>query len=163
MTQKQRFHSMLEGARGFTSGLLDKFTSPEQWTYRVHDQANHALWFVGHIAVVDNFMISLVAPDRFLDKPNYDELFGMGSKPSDDPNDYPPIEEVQGFFHDRRKVLLEILQSLDEDDFDKPTGDKAPPFLKTIGSLFQMAPFHEGFHAGQVSVAARGLGIPPRV
>ncbi len=163
MTQQERFHSMLDGARGFTKGLLDKFTSPEQWTYQVHEHANHALWVVGHIAVVDNFMISLIQPDRFLNKPKYDEMFAMGSKPSSDPSDYPPIEEVQGFFHDRRKVLLEILDGLDDADFDKPTGDKAPPFLKTIGSLFQVATFHEGFHAGQVSVAARGLGIPPSV
>jgi uncharacterized damage-inducible protein DinB len=163
MAVKERLHTWLRAAREFSDGLLSNFKTPEQWTYQVHDKANHALWFAGHIAVVENFMISLVDPGRTNDKPGYMEKFGMGSMPSPDPADYPPIEEVMDYRRERREVLLDVLSGLSDDDLDKATPDGAPKFLSTFGAVFQLSAAHEAFHSGQVSVAARALGVPPRI
>ncbi len=163
MTLKERFVDGLIGARSFSDQLLADFQTPEQWVYQVHDKANHALWFAGHLAVVDNFMITLIDPAKGLQKPDYEEKFGMGSAPTNNPGDYPPVEEVLAYMRDRREVLLEILNDLTDEDLAKETPDDAPPFLDTYASVFQLAAWHEGFHAGQVSVAARALGAAPRV
>ncbi len=163
MSLKAWLRSGLTKAREVTEGSLAAFKTPQQWTHQVHDKANHALWFAGHIAVVDNFMVSLLAPERALALPGYDEKFGMGSTPTPDPDDYPPPDEVLAAMRERREALLGVLDELDEADFDKPTPEGTPDFLPTYGSVFQLDAWHEGFHLGQVSVAARALGTPPRV
>lgn len=163
MSLKKRLQSGLKGAREISEGTLANFKTPEQWTHQVHAKANHALWFAGHMGVVDDFMISLVDPDKASPKAGYPERFGMGSTPTSNPADYPPVDEVLAYMRQRREVLTGILEGLGEDDLDRPTPDGSPPFLPTFGSVFQLTAWHEGFHLGQVSVAARGLGVPPRI
>jgi hypothetical protein len=108
-------------------------------------------------------MISLIARDKASPKDDYPERFGMGSTPTSDASAYPPVEEVLAYMRERRDVFLSLLDGLNEEDFDTPTPAGAPPFLATFGSVFQLGAWHEGFHLGQVSVAARALGIPPRI
>jgi len=76
----------------------------------VHDQANHPLWFAGHMGTVDNFLISFLAPERAAMKEGYAEKFGMGSRPTSNPTDYPEPAEVLDFMRGRRQVLLEVLR-----------------------------------------------------
>ena len=163
MSLKKRYRSGLKGSRGAAEALLANFQTPQQWTHQVHDKANHALWFAGHIGVVDDFMISLVAPEKASPKAGYPEKFGMGSKPTGDPSVYPDVEEVLAYMRERREVFLAILDEMSEEDLDTPTPDGAPEILPTFGSVFQLSAWHEGFHLGQVSVAARALGFPPRL
>jgi len=163
MRLKRRFQSALTGGREFSEALLAGFKTPEQWTYQVHPKANHAVWFAGHIGVIENFMISLLAPEKGDEKAGYPETFGLGSMPIGDPAKYPPVEEVLAYMRERREVLLGVLDGLSDEDFDTPTPDEAPKFLPTYGSIFQLAAIHEAFHIGQVSVAARALGMPPRI
>jgi len=163
MGLKKRLYSGLKRSREIVQGTLDSFKTPEQWVHQVHEKANHALWFVGHIAVVDDFMISLVAKDKASPKAGYPEKFGMGSTPTGNAADYPPIEEVLDYWRDRREALLAVLDGLGDEDFDTRTPADAPPFLATFGAVFQLGAWHEAFHLGQVSVAARALGMPPRI
>ena len=62
---------------------------------------------------------------------------------------------------DRRAVLLQIFDDLPEDDFSNPTPEGTPNFLGDIGSVFEMAIWHEGLHSGQLSVTRRSLGFDP--
>ena len=161
MSLKKRLQNQLKQSRGFSDGLLASFTTPEQWTHQVHPAANHALWFAGHIGVVDNSMIRMLAPDRADKRAEYQEKFGMGSTPSANPEDYPPVAEVLDYMRERRQTLVEILDSLSDGDFDKPTPKGAPDFLPDVGSVFQLVAWHEGLHSGQVTVARRALGNKP--
>ena len=161
MSVKERTKAQLNHARGFSTGLLKSFETPEQWTHQVHETANHALWFAGHMGTVDNFMISLIDPSKCVEKEGYNEKFGMGSQPTSNPDDYPPVDEVVEFMQQRRTALMEILETLDEEDFTKPTPESAPDFLPDYGAVFQVCAWHEGLHSGQVSVARRALGNKP--
>ena len=58
------FQRQLATARETSERYLEDFKTPEQWTYQVHDKANHALWFAGHMGQTDNFLISLIAPEK---------------------------------------------------------------------------------------------------
>lgn len=161
MALKERLRRQLESARQLTDGYLDSLARPEEWTHQVHPRANHPLWIMGHLAQTDNFLISLVAPEKSQPLPEYQQCFGMGSQPSDDIEAYPAVEEVRGVFRERRAVLLELLDSMSEDDLATPLPQGTPDFLSDKGSAFEMAVWHEGMHAGQLSVARRSLGYAP--
>ncbi len=163
MSLKQRLREQLERSRDFSERLLAAFHTPAEWLHQVHPRANHPLWFAGHMGVVDDFMLSLVAPERALARADFQERFGMGSQPSADPNDYPPVDQVLAFMRERRQALLAALDSLDESQLNHPTPKGAPSFLPDYASAFQTAAWHEGLHTGQMTVVHRALGNPPLV
>ncbi|MBS0210716.1 MAG: DinB family protein [Planctomycetes bacterium] len=151
----------MQQARQYTEALLADFKTPEQWLHQVHPQANHALWFAGHMATADNYFVSCLAPDKAKKFPSYDTQFGMGSQPTAEAAKYPPIEEVLAAMRERRTTLMELLDSLKEDDLDKAPASGASDFLPTVGKVFEVAVWHEGLHSGQISVTRRALGHKP--
>lgn len=161
MSNKDCLQRQMVKAREYTEKMLADFKTPEQWTHQVHKNANHALWFAGHMAFSDNFFISVVAPDRVAKLALPEDKFGMGSQPVSDPSAYPPPAEVLGVMRERRKTLLDALDKLNETDLVKPTSKELEGFCPTIGSVFEMAVWHEGLHSGQVSVARRAIGNKP--
>jgi hypothetical protein len=161
MSLKQRLQRQLESARQLSERLLSDFHSPEQWTHQVFEGGNHALWFAGHMANTDNFLISLVAPQRAVEQAGFTEAFGMGSRPSRTMGDYPPVEEILAAMRERRKTLLDVLGGLSDEDLSRPTPDGAPDFLPDFGSVFELAVWHEGLHSGQLSTVRRSLGFAP--
>ena len=64
MEYQQRLTARLLATRGFTDRLLEDFTQPGDWVYQMNENGNHALWFVGHMGVTDNFMISLIDAEK---------------------------------------------------------------------------------------------------
>jgi hypothetical protein len=162
MDYKPRLKALLEQARQTSENMLASFKTPQDWTYQVHPNANHAMWFTGHMASADNFFVGIVAPDKATTlPPGYKEMFGMGSKPSSKSADYPPPEEVLKVFRDRRHALLAALDSLSEADLARKPPKEAPDFLNDLASVFEMAIWHEGLHTGQISIARRALGHAP--
>lgn len=161
MTETERLLAGLRFAREFSRGLLDEIDSDEQWLARPHDRANHALWFAGHMALVDNSTILLIAPRQAVRLDDYKPLFGMGSTPHDDLSKYPPVEEVRARMDERRDVLLEAAKSLTDEDLNRSTPESSPPFIPTVGAALQFMIWHEGLHAGQITVVHRSLGREP--
>jgi hypothetical protein len=161
MPLKDRLDTRLRAARKFSEALLANFQTPEQWTHQVHPKANHALWFAGHMGVTDNFFLSVLDRAKCRELPGYGEKFGIGSQPTNDPQAYPPVEEVLAYMRDRRQALLSALVSLGEEDLSRPTPQGTPDFLPDVASVFEAAVWHEGIHSGQVSVAHRALGNKP--
>lgn len=163
MDLNARLANQLKVVRGISEALLAVFRTPEEWTHQVHPHANHALWFAGHVGTVDNFMIARLDAAKLAEPSGYRERFGMGSRPTANPADYPPAEEVVKFMRERREVLLGILEGLNEGDLQKPAPAGTPEFMRDVASIFEAAAWHEALHAGQVTVARRSLGHPPMV
>ena len=161
MSQKEGLQRQLAQIRRMTERLITDFTKPEQWVYQVHANCNHALWFVGHMATTDNFLLSMVQPERSGLPEGFQAKFGVGSHPSDDPSTYPPPEEVLGVMRERRQTLLSALDGFTDEDLKRSTPAGAPDFLPDYGSVFELAVWHEGLHAGQLTVVRRALGFPP--
>jgi hypothetical protein len=158
----QRLILGMDNARRFSEGLLAAFKTPEEWTHQLFPGANHALWFAGHLATVDNSFLKRTT-DQGIEKPEYAAMFGRGSKSTGNPADYPPPEEVLAFMRDRRKVMMEAIAKYTDADLPKPLPPGSPPFLPDFGQLFAFFAWHEGVHAGQVSMIRRALGHPPIV
>ena len=159
----QRLTNRLTHAREFSLMLLQDFSTDEDWTFQLHDGGNHALWFLGHIATTDNFMITLVDPNHSNVPKGYPALFGIGSTPSPEISDYPSIEEVKSYCQERRNTLLAILARLTDDDLATETPDGAPEFMPDFASVFETAIWHEGLHTGQLSMLRRVRGFAPVV
>ena len=161
MSLNARLKANLVQAREMTEGILATLKSPEEWTHQVHPKANHALWIVGHLGHADNFFMSLIDPEKSVEKEGWSEAFGMGSQPTSDPSVYPPKEEVLSYFRERRKTLLGLLDDLSEEDLATKTPEGSPDFMADFEQAFEMAMWHEGIHTGQLTVAHRSLGHPP--
>ncbi|MFI4876213.1 MAG: DinB family protein [Blastopirellula sp. JB062] len=161
MTPKERLRKRMISARQFTERLLEDFHTPQEWTKQVCDQTNHALWIAGHLGLTDNFFLSQIAPERVEARESYQTLFGVGSQPVADPNQYPAVEEVLEYLRQRRAVLLEVFDALGEEDLATPTPEGSPDFLNDNGAIFETAVWHEGMHTGQLSVVRRSLGHAP--
>lgn len=161
MSPKQRLERNLVNMRQMSQRLLADFQTPEQWVFQVHPQCNHALWFAGHMATSDNFFLSLVAPDKAQQLPDFQSRFGMGSQPTNDPAAYPPPASVVETMNERRQALLSVLEGMTDEDLAKKTPAGAPEFLPDVASVFELAIWHEGQHNGQLTVARRALGHKP--
>jgi hypothetical protein len=161
MSLKQRLHRQLQSARQLTEGLLATFKTPEQWTHQLCPSANHPLWCAGHMAVSDNFFLSLIDKSQVRGIDGFKERFDVGSRPTSNSSDYPPPAEVLAQMRERRQALLDALERLSEEDLSKPTPPGAPDFLPDYASVFELAIWHEGLHSGQISVVRKALGMPP--
>ena len=161
MARRDHLKEALDGARGYSTSLFSSFGDQKEWVHQPHPSANHAMWCAGHIASTDNFALSVIAPERAVDKPRYKELFGSGSSPKSDVAAYPPAAEVLDYMAERRSTLLSVLDGLSDEDLAKATPEGAPAFMPTVGSVFRILIWHEGLHAGQASIAHRSLGKSP--
>ena len=157
----ERLKHQLEAARAFTSRILEDFRRPQDWVAQVCNQSNHALWFVGHMATTDNFFISLLAPEKAEPRAHYQELFALGSTPSPNLEDYPPVDEVRAYMDERRQTLLQILDRLSDAEMATKTPEGTPDFLADYGQVFETAIWHEGLHSGQLTMVRRSLGHKP--
>jgi len=157
-------HSLLRSlkhARRATEDFLVAFKTPADWTHQAAPGTNHALWVVGHLGVVDNFFIAAVDPPRRKKHARLQELCTMGTEPQSSADVYPPAEEALAYMRERRTELLALLDTLTDEDLDRPMQPGTPAFLPDVGSVFEAAIWHEGMHAGQVSIARRSLGHRP--
>lgn len=161
MSLTARLKANLVQAREMTEGIFATLKSPEEWTHQVHPKANHALWIAGHLGHADNFFISMIAPEKAVEKEGWGEAFGMGSQPTSDASAYPSVEEVLAYFRERRETMLAIVDSLSEEDLAKKTPEGSPDFMSDYEQTLEMALWHEGIHTGQLTVAHRSLGHSP--
>ena len=161
MDLKPRLKAQLERARKASETWLAAFEMPEQWTFQVAPGLNHALWFAGHMAVVDNMLMRMISPEDHRDQKILETKFGIKSVPTSNPGDYPPPAEVLSVMRERREKLLAILDRLSEVQLAQPVPPGSPPMFSDIASVFELAIWHEGVHAGQMTIARRALGHSP--
>ena len=161
MALADRLRHQLEMCRDTSEKILAAFETSEDWTRQVVPETNHAMWFAGHMATTDNYFISQIAPERAKTYEGWDKLFGMGSKPTSDPDDYPPVAEVHDAMRERRSVLLELLRGRSDAELNGPPAAGASDFLPDLASTFEIAVWHEALHLGQVTMIRRALGHQP--
>src|SRR6478672_6984118 len=115
MALKERLLRQLKNTREMSERLLADFKTPQEWTFQVHPSCNHALWFAGHMATSDNFFLSLIAPDKKKEMPDFQAKFGMGSQPTNEPASYPQPESVLTTMRERRGALLTALEGMTDE------------------------------------------------
>jgi len=148
-------------ARRSTLGFLEDIPE-DKLCYQPFPGTNHALWIIGHLACTDNFLLTAIG-GRQTDLPaTWNELFGMGSTPQPDPDAYPPPAEVRQQLDARRDELIEWFKSMDGDQLVAPLPEDYQTFARDHAALMTSIAWHEGLHAGQLTVVRKTLGLKPK-
>lgn len=120
----------------------------------------HPLWVLGHLTIIEG-MIPAVLFGEENPVAEWQKHFGESSEPVDNAGAYPLFSEIRAKYSELRAKNLKLLESLSEDDLDKPT--KAPPLgrekeFATFGRSFLTLALHQAIHRSHVTDAQRAAG-----
>ncbi len=148
----------LNFARNWTLELLSDIPQ-DKLTHQPCAGGNHALWIAGHIAYADDIFMTHVGnkPARFSD--SWVKLFGMETTPQADAGVYPTLSELTNALADNREGLLAWFSSMGAEDLAKPLPEDWRSFAANQGILMSTIAWHEGLHAGQLTVVRKSLGL----
>ena len=151
---------VLAFARRVTLALIEEIPEAECLRQPLPG-ANHALWVAGHLASSDDFFLEQLGGKEPRCDAKFKALFGMGSTPTGSPGDYPPFEEIKEMLHERREALNAGFGSMSAEQLNEPLTGDYKDFAPNYGALMSTICWHEGIHAGQVTLIRRNLGIKP--
>lgn len=121
----------------------------------------HTLWILGHLAYIE----ALVIDGFMLGRPNplsdWSEVFD-GAAVSGDPVRFPSFDEVLKECRSIRISTVSLLDSLTEEDVDRPSKNApggAKELFGTYRQCFQYAADHWFMHRGQLADARRAAGL----
>ena len=147
----------MEFSKKMTAGLLaDMLEAP--LTQPTTNGGNHPTWIAGHLAYSEANLISHIMRGNTNPLLEWKELFGRGTEPSTDTNKYPPLSELLAKWDEVRAETLKVVDSLSEEDLDKPCPNPPPgreEFFGTYAKVLAMVSMHTLMHRGQVADARR--------
>jgi hypothetical protein len=142
-------------------GLLEDIPE-DKLCYQPFPGANHALWTVGHLAVVNQRMTALMQDQQPAPPERYKELFDIKSIPSPDPTTYPPAAEVLQFAAKVREGWLNAIRAVDPARLEAAPPEPMRRFAPTWGVLIAAMSQHTAFHLGELAVIRKALGMAPK-
>lgn len=148
-------------ARQVTLGLLEGIPEDKLF-HQLTPGGNHAVWVTGHLTVTDDVFLTDVARREAKCSEAWHKLFGIGSGPTDNPDDYPPTPELRQHLDLRREELIGWFRSLDAATLAAPLPEALETVAKTYGASISTLAVHEGLHAGQLTMIRRSLGMGPK-
>ncbi len=153
--------SALNFARRVTLGLLEDLPD-DKLLHRSLPDGNHALWLIGHILWDDDFFLTGLAhrPSKLPD--GWNERFRTGSTPCDDVQAYPPRGALMDKITALRSELVGWFCSFGPHELAQPLPEAFARFGDSYGKLMSTLAWHEGLHAGQLTVIRKSLNLRPR-
>jgi hypothetical protein len=139
--------------------VIDKM-SDAATTFPTPNGGCHPLWVLGHLTMVEG-MIPMVLYGEKNPVAEWQNYFGENSEPIADAGAYPSFAAVREKYLELRERNLKLLESLSDEDLDKPT--KAPPKgreqeFATFGRSFLVLALHQMLHRSHVTDALRAAG-----
>ena len=160
MQTKETIQFALNVSNGAVLSVIDKMGDAPT-TFPTPNGGCHPLWVLGHLTIVEGMVPEVLFGDK---NPvaEWQKYFGENSEPIDDLSAYPPFAEVRAKYAELRERNLKILDSLSEEELDRPT--KAPPKgreqeFATFGRSFLVLALHQTMHRGHVTDARRAAGL----
>jgi hypothetical protein len=149
----------LTWSRGFLNALLADVKDEQLFT-RVADCGNHAAWVMGHMATIDDNLLSAMSGQPHRLPETFRTLFGMGSTPTARAADYPSRKELTEAMNGTRQRLKEWVATLDDSTAFEPTPERMQRFAPNRIMLAITESSHEMLHAGQLTAIRAALGLP---
>ncbi|MBL4884272.1 MAG: DinB family protein [Planctomycetaceae bacterium] len=162
MTSIDFIKMSLEKSNAWVLGLAkDMQDSP--LTMPTSQGGNHPMWCVGHMAYSEANLVSALIKGEENPLAHWKETFGKGSKASGDASQYPAYEEVIEKMEEVRATTIALLETLTEEDLDKPSHapEEMKDFFGTVGDCLALVSIHFSFHGGQIADARRAAGREP--
>ena len=159
MHTKDAIKFALTVSNGAVLSVIDEMSGAAT-TFPTPNGGCHPLWVLGHLTLVEGMIPAALFGDKN-PAAEWQQFFGEGSEPVADAKRYPPFAEVREKYLQLRERNLRLLESLSEEDLDKPT--KAPPKgreqeFATYGRSFLTLALHQMIHRSHVTDARRTAG-----
>jgi len=159
MQTKEAIQFALNVSHGAVMSVIDKM-SDAATTFPTPNGGCHPLWVLGHLTMVEGMIPAALFRDKN-PAAEWGPHFGENSEPVADASIYPSFGTVRKKYAELREKNLAILESLSEEDLDKPT--KAPPKgreqeFSTFGKSFLVVALHQSMHRGHATDAVRAAG-----
>ena len=152
----------LETGKNWVLGLVNDMKDAPT-TFPTPNGGNHPLWVVGHLLFAEGHLIDVFIQGKEHPTAQWNDLFGIGSEPTADASAYPSLEELLGKWEETRARTLAYLDTLSDDDLDKPSHApaEAQDTFGTVGKCLITLSLHFTFHGGQVADARRAARREP--
>ncbi len=148
-----------EMPRRMLATLAEDF-SEEDATRGVGNQ-KPLVWYLGHVAVTDNYFLTLYGGHESALSEEQLKRFGRGSDGHADFSDASKAEAIE-LLATLRERIRALISSLAPEDLDRETSDEARhPAFKTLGGALALIISHCGYHTGQVADLRREMGKDP--
>jgi len=121
----------------------------------------HTLWVLGHLAYIETLIVRTFMLGEANPLAHWEEIFD-GADVSGDASAFPPFDDVLATCGAARASTIALLDSLCEDDLDKPSAKTPQGFEETFGTYrlcLQYAADHWYMHRGQLADARRAAGL----
>ena len=126
------------------------------------DGANHIKWQLGHLINSERGLVEMVCPGKMPPLPEgFTERYAKETAASDDPAAFDSKADLIRLAEEQNAAAAAVLDSLSDEDLEKPMPEQYQMFGPTVAHLFTMLPVHWTMHAGQWAVIRRKLGKPP--
>jgi hypothetical protein len=151
----------LAWSRGLTQAMLADLTDEQLLVRAGAGRAgNHAIWIMGHLAVVDDNIASVLdggakrLPDRFR------ESFAMNTEPASPADVRAARAELTSAMASCRERIVGAVESLTAETAFAPAPERMRRFAPDrITAAFGVVA-HEMLHAGQLSTIRAALALP---
>jgi len=161
MAQTDILIEMLERSMSMMLKALADFSDVDMLVRPV-ENANHALWMVGHVCVSEARMVSAVKPEMANIVPAaFAENFPQSKDRVNEVLKPMGKAEVITQYEKVRIQTVELVRSINDTELLRPIPS---PFSKgsqtTVGFMLNMPVLHSTLHLGQIQVIRRKLGKP---
>lgn len=148
-----------EMPRRMLATLAEDFTDEE--ATRPSGDNKPLVWFLGHVAITDNYFLTLYGGAESAVSTEQMKRFGRGSDGHEDFGDASKAE-LLALLDTLRDRVRELISSLEPDDLDRECTEEARhPAFKTLGGALALIISHCGYHTGQVADLRRSMGKDP--
>ena len=159
MQMKEAIQFALNISNRAVLSVIDEM-SDAATTFPTPNGGCHPLWVLGHLTLVEGMIPAALFGDKN-PAAEWQQYFGESSEAVSDPGAYPSFTEVRDKYLQLRQQNLKLLESLSDEDLEKPT--KAPPKgreqeFATCGQSFLVLALHQAMHRGNVTDARRAAG-----
>lgn len=146
-------------ARQATVGFLDGIEG-DNFCRLFAEGGGNAAYITGHLIFTEDTTLQMLAERPSVFTEAEQKLFGGGAEPTARVADYPDRAELMQKLTSTRDDLIAYFKSLSDDQLTAPVDGPLAQFGDTRAKLMASIAWHEGMHAGQLSVIRRQLSLP---
>lgn len=158
-TLTKQLRKQYDMSRGMLARLAEDFT-PEEATRRAGSH-KPLVWFLGHVAVTDNYFLTLFGGHESAIPEERLARYGRGSDGSADFSDA-SLEELIAVLDTLKERVHAVIAALAPEDLERaPATPVGHPAFKNLGSALALVVSHCAYHAGQIGDLRRELGKDP--
>ncbi|MBC8366189.1 DinB family protein [bacterium] len=121
----------------------------------------HTLWVLGHLAYIEGLVIRQLMLGERNPLADWEASFD-GTDVASEAQAFPPFDEVIAKCREMRQGTIALIDSMSEEDLDKPSSEVPKGWDKTFGTYrhcLQYLADHWYMHRGQLADARRAAGL----